>query len=93
MLQGSAGREGCAPHDRVVGQAFLDCDFDVALGKEGLDKKAEAKAHRFETYFIGFHDRLSVLHEFIPRGDVNNSASAAGRMATDSRCSRWSLKT
>ena len=30
----------------VIGQAFLDCDFGVVFGEQGLDKKAEAGAHR-----------------------------------------------
>jgi hypothetical protein len=36
--EGSAGRKS-VPHDRVIGQAFLDCDFGVAFGKQGLEKR------------------------------------------------------
>jgi hypothetical protein len=34
---------------RVIGQAFLDCDFGVVFGEQGLDKKAEAGTHRLGT--------------------------------------------
>jgi hypothetical protein len=34
---------------RVIGQAFIDCDFSVVFGEQGLDKKAEAGAHRLGT--------------------------------------------
>jgi len=45
---GALDAEGSAPRDRVVGQAFLDCGFSV-FGEQGLEKKAEARAHRFES--------------------------------------------
>jgi hypothetical protein len=85
--QGSSGREGIAPHDRVIVQAFVDSDFSAVFSQYGLDEKAEAGAHRPETYRVGvscFHDDLPVLGEIESKGREDGVASAStGRAARD----------
>src|SRR5580693_1795353 len=85
--QGNSGREGIALHDRVIVQAFVDSDFSAVFSQYGLDEKAEAGAHRPETYRVRvscFHDDLPMPREIQSKRCEDGVASAStGRVAHD----------